>query len=512
MKLTKVSTAIALSFTLAGCGDSNSNASTETNTQPDTTTPPAEMITYQEIDGQLVVPLVLTETVATISTRAATNNITVDCPNVPTGYMPLNDAAVELHDALGDNIQDAITTDECGEFTFVVDETLVSNIKNIIAKKQGYKNIISDIDNFLADNAAKVVSTIESGANYEISSLKKSNEQSVNFIITDSVSNKAVIGLPSSAFIFTLADTELSNIIIVGSQNTSENFASVAVTLDASGSMGEEVRDENNELILAPDGESHTRYSLVAEAAHDLIDMTKANDPASEFSLTLFSWDIFPMTDTVIEEQLALYDIDENALTYSINSATNFIKEQSTLHTLIDLYNPTSALYNPSYGTKTDRHADRIDNIARSSYYPFGGSTAFYDSIDSAIEQLIAANVSKPMIIALTDGDDNASDTTVDDIITKANQYNIPVNIIGAGDGLSDYAIEVMKKITDETDSSYFDVTDLTELGSFLSGISTRVTFNYDAELKTDLVTGETLNIELKVGDEIVASRELLIP
>ena len=520
MKLNKIASAILLSSTLAACGGSgststaSSEASTSNSTSNTTITAqptPAPVAKKQTIDGQLVVPVSLAT-----SARKAFNPIqvrTAECPNVPDGYMPLNDATVELKNAAGDSIGETVTTDACGEFTFVVAEDLVSNIEKVVANKEGFKSIISDIENFLAANAAKVVSTIEADAAYELTGFRKTSDNSINFIITDSKSKKAVLGLPQSAFAFSLDAQTIAATAITGSQNTANDSTTLALTLDSSGSMLSPVSDANGDAILAPDGENHTRYSLVASSTHQLIDMTKANDPAAEIAVTLFSSDIYPLTDTTIAQLLALYDVNGDEVSFSINSSTGFIKDAATLHTLIDLYNPQSELYSPYFGPIIARHADRIDNIATASAYPFSGGTAFYDSIDSAIDQLVNAKAAKPMIVALTDGEDNSSIYTPDEIIAKANQYNIPVNIIAAGDGINDTSADTMKKIATDTGSDYFDVTNIADLGGFLASISTRVTFNYNADFTETLASGQKLTISLTTSDgSVITYPEQLLP
>ncbi|MCE2593978.1 hypothetical protein K6Y31_04010 [Motilimonas cestriensis] len=545
MNKTSVTLAILMSLSLSACGGgSSSTADKSTKATPaptieptvaptieptvaptieptvaptiePTVTPTAEPTpapVLTNINGQLVVPVTITASARKTLIPAPIQARSEACPGVPDGYSPLADAVVELKNAAGDNLESSTTTDTCGKFEFVVPKSLVDSISNVVAAKSGFKNIIADVDNFLESNASRIASTISDQASYEITGLKKSSAQSINFIITDSESKKAILGLQNSAFTFSLDGQTITSPTITSSQNTATDSASVAITLDSSGSMGALVYDENNRPVLAPDGNTHRRQTIAASAAHQLIDMTKANDPNSEMAIIMFSSVIYPMTDTTLNSKLKIFDASGDAMLLDTGRTDNFTQDASTLHTLIDIYNEYSAMYG-SYSTPViERHPDRTDNIAKISYYPFGGSTAFLDSIDQAITTLESTNPTKPVIVALTDGADNSSQKTVDEIITRANQYNYPVTVIAAGTGFSSYDIDDMKRISNETGSEYFEVADLSKLGGFLAGISTRVTFNYDANLNTPLISGQVLNVSLSVNGETPVSREITIP
>ncbi|MDO6526858.1 hypothetical protein Q4519_14310 [Motilimonas sp. 1_MG-2023] len=514
MKLTKIASAILLSSALAACGGNSSKSTNDGNPVITPSITPSEEpapVTNQNIDGQLVVPVSLTT-----SARAAIKPIQsrdTSCPDVPDGYMPLNGATVQLRDVAGNTVSEDVITDICGKFVFVVPDSLVSSIEKVVANKEGFRQLISDVENFLASNASKVVSTVENDAKFVLSGFRKTSNNSINFIITDSKSKKAVLGLPTSSFQFSLDSQAIAAKKITGSQNIAGDSTSLAITLDASGSMSVPVLDSNGNFIPASDSNPHTRYSLVASSTHQLIDMTKANDPDAEIAVTLFSTTIYSMTDSTIAQYLQLFDNNDTEIQYSINSTTGFVKDVPTLHTLIDLYNPHSDIYDPYFTPVASRHPDRTDNIHHASWYPFGGGTAFYDSIDAAITQLANANVAKPMIVALTDGSDNNSSNSADDIIAKANQYNIPVNIIAASDSFDQTSVDAMKKIASNTGSEYFDVTNLADLGGFLSGISTRVTFNYNADFNETFASGQKLTISLTASDgSVITYPEQVIP
>lgn len=61
------------------------------------------------------------------------------------------------------------------------------------------------------------------------------------------------------------------------------------------------------------------------------------------------------------------------------------------------------------------------------------GNTAFYDALYAAIDSLIAHD-SQPVVIALTDGQDNASKHTKKEVCEHAKENDVPIYIIGLGD------------------------------------------------------------------------------
>lgn len=60
------------------------------------------------------------------------------------------------------------------------------------------------------------------------------------------------------------------------------------------------------------------------------------------------------------------------------------------------------------------------------------GETSLYDALYYAVER-VAARKGARCVIAFTDGDDNASHCTQDDVIALAKRYHIPIFIIGIG-------------------------------------------------------------------------------
>ncbi|MEL0660464.1 VWA domain-containing protein [Psychromonas arctica] len=494
-KHSKVAIAITLSGLLVACDSDNT-----TNVTEDTGDSKSVSIA-----GSLVSPQGLEASTRSSTAIKSLLTKSVECPDVPEGYEPLSNAVVELKDAAGETVTESVTTDSCGTFEFEVSDDVVTDAIQVRAEKEGFKVLFSDINNFLSGSLLKVASTISEQASYEISGLKQSSDNTVNLIVTDTVSNKAVIGLASDQFTFTLNDVPVSGFTITSAQNVEDNASSVVLSIDASGSMDTTVYDENYSLVLDSEGNRQNRYTIAAASAHQLIDMTKNNEADSELSVLLFSSDVFPMTDEVIANKLYLQDENGDEVIFTTGSENGFIKESATLHTLIDLYNPYSEMYTNYYSSYVTRHEARTDTISSASYYPFSGGTAFYDSLDVAIDQF-SDQTSNPKVIALTDGEDNNSSIGYQDVIDKAISANVPITVVAVG--FSSDSDNYMKNIAEDTGSQYIPVADISNLAGVFSGISTQLTFNSDVEFNEQMVAGDTLKVTADIDGDTI-EREL---
>lgn len=95
------------------------------------------------------------------------------------------------------------------------------------------------------------------------------------------------------------------------------------------------------------------------------------------------------------------------------------------------------------------------------------GSTALYDAIYAGVFQTYFENGAK-CVIAFTDGEENASSYTFDDVVTIAKNTGIPVYIIGIGDYSYDSA--TLRNLATECSGRYYSAND-TDLQSILEDI-----------------------------------------
>ncbi len=94
-----------------------------------------------------------------------------------------------------------------------------------------------------------------------------------------------------------------------------------------------------------------------------------------------------------------------------------------------------------------DALTKQIDDVKAS------GDTAFHDAVYTAVEQLQGAS-GRTVVIALTDGRDNRSRRSVNDVITFAQENHVPVYTIGLG-GEGDIDTSRLKKLAEETGGEF---------------------------------------------------------
>lgn len=95
-----------------------------------------------------------------------------------------------------------------------------------------------------------------------------------------------------------------------------------------------------------------------------------------------------------------------------------------------------------------------------------GDMTSLYDALYTAVER-VAAQTGARCVIAFTDGNDNYSNCTQEDVIQVANRYHVPVFIIGIG---SIDASEI-NYIAEQTGGAYYSVNDVYSMESIYQEI-----------------------------------------
>jgi Ca-activated chloride channel family protein len=79
------------------------------------------------------------------------------------------------------------------------------------------------------------------------------------------------------------------------------------------------------------------------------------------------------------------------------------------------------------------------------------GGTAFYTAVDRGLEEIKIGDGLK-VLVALTDGNDNRSSLGLDDVVLKAQLYEIPIYVIGLGDVNQD----TLALLARETNGEYY--------------------------------------------------------
>ena len=129
--------------------------------------------------------------------------------------------------------------------------------------------------------------------------------------------------------------------------------------------------------------------------------------------------------------------------------------------------------------------SDRDDLVRRVNELDADGGTKLYDSLIESAQRAYLQEGAR-CVIAFTDGLDNCSTSTEEDVIDYANQYNVPIFIIGIGvDDEYEYQ-QSLRNIAESTGGFYRDVEDVsTSLEEVYNSIYRQQKEIYCLEYKT---------------------------
>lgn len=443
----------------------------------------------QTTAGTLVVSESTTTTAQRVMRRGIGVSAKIDgCPDVPDGYLPLQSVTVEfLIDA--ETVATTTTTDECGGFSASVPDTVTL----VRARSDENRELITDVKVF-TESGGGVASTFSESAELQIASLQ-SNGTSLVFTVTDTLTNKAVIGIPESAFSMTVNSLDVDIASVQNASNMTE-AASVTLVMDASGSMDSLVVDnQTNSPILDDNGLPYNRIRIAALAAHTYLDNMPSTD---ESAFVIFDSDVDLVDDAAIASLFDLTDTVGAEISYTF-SATGFTNRPDDLRFVVDAYNIFSGFY-------SDTPLDEIHPESPElhiSHNPWGGGTAMYDAIFEALNRTNQRASLRKLVIAMSDGEDNSSSNTEEDVITIAQSNGIPVYTIAYGDADP----VTMENIAQGTNATSFLVADA-DLTAVFQSIQTGITFQYIADLDDAVVDGDLINLTMSYNG-LQVSREI---
>jgi hypothetical protein len=444
----------------------------------------------QETAGILLVSETSTATAQRVMARSAGLSARVEgCPDVPDGYFPLQSVSVEfMIDA--DTVATTTTTDECGGFSASVPDT----VTQVRARSADNRDLVTDVEVFTSPGGG-LASTFSADAELQIASLQ-STDSSLVFTVTDTLTNKAVIGIPESAFSMTVNSVDVGIASVQNASNTSEP-ASVTLVMDASGSMDSAVVDsETNSPLLDSNGFPYNRMRIAALAAHTYLDNMPSTD---ETAFVIFDGNVNFIDDTAIADLFDLLDGDAGAIVNYTFSPSGFTNSSSDLRFVVDAYNIFSSLYGDS--SVDERHPETPDIFV--SRNPWGGSTAMYDAIIEAVDRTNTRVSLRKLVIAMSDGEDNSSSNSEEDVISSASLNGIPVYTIAYGDADP----ETMENIALGTNATSFVVEDADLTGVFQS-IQTGITFQYVAAMDDAFAEGDLIGLTMDYNG-LQVSREI---
>ncbi len=124
-----------------------------------------------------------------------------------------------------------------------------------------------------------------------------------------------------------------------------------------------------------------------------------------------------------------------------------------------------------------------------------GDMTSLYDALYTAVER-VASQSGARCVIAFTDGEDNYSSNTAQDVVTVANRYHIPIFIIGIGS--NDYGDA--SYIASSSGGAYYNASDVSSMQSIYDDIYRMEKELYYLEFEDSTGAEMTDTANIKVG------------
>lgn len=512
LKLHSLVAALLMAGTLVGCGSSSDDDDTDPpSTPPEEPTPTPEM----QLSGTLVAPEgAEVQTASLLATKAAreTSNATLmatataTCPSVPISYTPIANATISFMDEDSNLLGVTLTTDQCGDFS----GTVPGEVVYASTTATGYRGVTVPVDAFQQgdnqddeDNVLSVLPDV-TDAGYRIASLQWSGEK-LYFTVTDTLTGKAVLGIPDSAVSYVIAggsSSAFADLSYAASQGD-QGEASVALALDGSSSMYASVYDPvTGQPVTDANGNTMSMLRMSALASHTFLDGKRASD---EVGFVGFDHDVTWIDKAFFDAQ----NITSGGAPYTVTyPASGFSTNADTLRLAVDYYNISSQIWNDTNPDPV--HAPQPADL--SAYpYPWGGSTAAYKAAQEALTQLESRPNARKIGVLLSDGYDNASGINATQLAAAYQAANIPLWTVSFGSGADE---TVLQQLATDTGGNFIDSTDTSKLAADFAAIQTGIVFQYIGDLGLadfDAVRGQNLSLTLDYGG-LSATRDSSIP
>lgn len=170
-------------------------------------------------------------------------------------------------------------------------------------------------------------------------------------------------------------------------------------------------------------------------------------------------------------------------LEYAKDMMSSFLNQvQFSIGDMVELTGFSDGVYTLKPFTNNAQELQlEIDNLYT------GSSTALYDALFASVNTTAVQSGAK-CVIAFTDGMDNFSSCTPDDVINASQRYNVPVFIVGVGDYLDNADL---RRIAESTGGTYYNVYDFEDIGSLYDDIYRQQKQLYLVEYETAIPISE---------------------
>lgn len=124
--------------------------------------------------------------------------------------------------------------------------------------------------------------------------------------------------------------------------------------------------------------------------------------------------------------------------------------------------------------------------------------TYLFDAVSLAVDNTAARANNRLAVVAFSDGNDNTSQTTLDELIAHANEMGIPVFTVALGE----ISAEQMQRLSRETGGQYFLAADASSLQSVYAQISQILSNQYQIEYTSTSCDAEKVHVDVEVEDD----------
>jgi hypothetical protein len=269
-----------------------------------------------------------------------------------------------------------------------------------------------------------------------------------------------------------------------------DSFPQVEVVFLARDQSGRPLWDvRENDLTVMEDGIPCDLIDLTNIGAKDVIDIALVFDHSGS------------MGDPIVPDSMINYiwsreEIDSlmrlpRPIDYAKDGVLSFISSgslQSDSILITGFSSYTDSIIGPTQDPKLLE--DKVNAMVANE------GTAFYDAIIETLGHLSNENGKKSAIVALTDGRDNSSINTVNDVLAMSTLMEVPIYIIGLG-YVQDSTLSV---IADSTKGLYYKTDDPKKLEEIYMNISRQLKSVYKLTYKSQITGFESNEHQISFG------------
>jgi hypothetical protein len=282
---------------------------------------------------------------------------------------------------------------------------------------------------------------------------------------------------------------------------------STVLVMDGSGSMTSCAANCSGDAGYDRTKPSFNRLQMATRAAHRFFDGKKATD---EVGLAIFDSTVTWVSDAIYVNKF------RNAAGATVSytfSADGFTTSSDLMRLPVDYYNDYSTFYRTT--------GDALHPVTAAlalrpiSGNPWGGSTALFTATKLGIDKVAVRPYARKIVIAMTDGQNNAGRETLATAVAAAKAAGVPVYTIGFGldpnSASERTAITDLQQLASQTgaDSSIVNGTDIVGL---FAGLQTAIRFQTTITLGAPMTSGQQASLLIITPGQPTVSRTVSVP